>query len=355
MMTPLFPWLIMFNRFFIFYLLLGISAFLSSEEPFSLKKSFEKAAPGDFLVFSHNKNITLFHVFAKENNGFIIEEISAFSDVRDTFHSDWQRWINEGAPGHTSWVMYELHPEGKNRNLIYSFSQRNWQTLYPEEQIFPTLFSLKFHKIPDRKRKKAGPSPAPGEPDRRPPWNPPIFANGISIPSSCDAYEAVWPDDGSVLAGKKIEIYLPEDQDLFPTYFPFRIQIFNHLTSAKMRVIDSGKSFRSIRSGLPLLPPSLLTDHYSPEGDLIFQLKTDPKIKSFRVYAREKEGYELREIPHIEKEGPSSFTVRIANETILRLLDPEKSYYFSFEPDNRSDLRIETPKPLKPLMQHVSL
>lgn len=193
-------------------------------QDFAIAQGLKKAKKGDYLVSSHGKSFTLFHIFDTKGETLVIEEISAPINEVKKIKGLWQEWVNSQAPGHLSWVMYELDLNVKNIEQMYSFSQKSWQKIYPQEQIFPTLISLQFKLIPESLRKKAGPPPPLEMPDNRLTWNPPIVFDGKKVKSAaCNAYQTHWPQDGSELANKKIEIYLPQEGEKVPSYFPFWI------------------------------------------------------------------------------------------------------------------------------------
>lgn len=318
-------------------------------QDFAIAQSLKKAQTGDYLVSTHGKNFTLFHIFDSRDNTLVIEEISApLSEVKK-IKGLWQEWINRHAPGHLSWVMYELDLNTTNIEQMYSFSQRCWQKIYPQEQIFPTLISLQFKLIPDSHRKKAGPPPPLEMPDDRSIWNPPIFYYGKKIKlATCNAYQALWPQDGSELANKKIEIYLPQDSEKVPNYFPFWVQASNHFAQAKMRVIDSGRGLKSIHTNLPTPPLELIAHQYNAAGDLQFELKTHPSFLNYRVYIRLKDDMNCESIPFSLYQDPSHrrsmFT--IANDDLNNKLKVDKLYYFIFEPQEHPQMSVETTKPI---------
>ena len=333
---------------FLFLLAICSLSFLHADE-LALADSLKQAKAGDFVVSAQGKNFTLFHVFSLKGSVIIIEEISAPMSERKNIDS-WQSWVSAGAPKHLSWVMYELDLDTKNIEDMYSFSQRSWQKIYAQEQIFPTLISLNFKLIEKDQRKKAGPRPPLNVPDERSIWNPPVYSQGKKIKRAyCQAYQTSWPNDGSELAGKKIEIFLPKEIEKVPGYFPFWVQASNQFAQAKMRVIDSGSDLESVHTSFPTPPLELISHQFTPSGSLQFDLKTHPTFQKYTVYIREAEDQGKPEaVPCEVIFNNSHRKVRflISNQDLNNKLRSDKLYYFIFEPHEHTRMSIETSKPI---------
>lgn len=344
-------------RKFAFLILLWASFSLvaQSNAPL-LKAAFSKAEAGDFVVLSHQKNLSLLHIFAVEDNHLVIEEISAPSNVKSKVQSNWQNWIDQGAPNHLSWVMYELNLDKKQVQDVYSCSQKSWKKVFPQEQIFPTLLELSFTPIDSSKRKKAGPPPPSTEMiDDRPLWQPPVYFQGQKIKKAvCGAYSAKWPNDGTELSGKVIEVFLVQKPVEIPQYFPVWMQVSDRLAQTKLRVIDSGKHLISPYKHFPIPPLQLSASQYTLSGDLCFHLRAHPKLTSCKVYAKalhEVKAIELQCEAHYDSTTRELVLILPKKELQSKLLYSQK-YTFFFEPTSFAHLGIETPQPLKILKSH---
>lgn len=342
------------KKFFIFIAFIFSVSFLSaSEKNLNLKDNFSNAQSGDFVIFVQNKNMTLFHVFeAKDNNHLIIEEISAPFSCKSKIKNQWQDWIYQKAPGHSSWIMYDLDLANLKIEDVYSYSQNNWQQVYAQEQIFPILMSLNFEAIDTKDRKKAGPPREGGLIDDRPIWQPPVILEGEKISGILSsAYKSYWPKDNSELSGKKIEIYLPNQSENIVSYFPNWIQVSNSAATVKLRVIDSGHNLSSVHKSFPVPPPQLSTNTFLSNGDLKFELKSHILFQNFQVYFKEygKPFSHTKKIPFQIKrfENSKKLELIISKEDLKSELDPSKLYSFVFEPEEYPHLAIETPKPVK--------
>lgn len=213
-------------------------------EELLLRNNFRRAQPGDYIVISANKTQTLMHIYNKQNEILTIEEVAVPScKKRSTL--PWKEWIQVGAPGHTSWVMYDLDLRSGRMLRYYSISKRNWYDIPDADNFLSKLLTLTFSKIPESARKRIGPKPNSG-PDLRALWNPQMIVESHAIQGvAFNAWRTKWPRDNSDLSGKTIEVYLPQDSQTYPAYFPYWLQINGSVGKAKIRIIDSGSQLTS--------------------------------------------------------------------------------------------------------------
>lgn len=235
----------------LFIWMTGAMAPLQAQELF-LRDNLQRAQPGDFIVISSNKTQTLMHIYAKQNQVLTIEEIAVPESKRSS-DLGWKEWVRQGAPGNTSWVMFDIDLRTGQMLRYYSFTKKNWFEIPEADNLLSKLLNLKFFKIPDDVRKRVGPKPTSG-PDLRPLWQPRMMVEGKPIQGvPFDAWRTKWPRDGSDLSGKTIEVYLPRDSQRYPAYFPYWLQINGVIGKAKIRIIDSGSRLQSPRPPLPSL------------------------------------------------------------------------------------------------------
>lgn len=233
-------------RFF-FLLLTLLSLPLYGSDTQILSSNLEKALPGDYFVFSQGKNITLLTIRNKNKNILVLEEITAPATTSLLKNKQWNKWIDDGAPKHTSWQVYALNLQTKKNDLIYSLSKRSWMKITDGENFLATLLTLELKPTPKNKRKKIGTIPLPGSIDRRSDWNPPLVYNGTKVNNAeFTPWECFWPKDHSKLSGKHLLIYLPTDQETYPSYFPYWLQIAGMSGKAKVRVLDTGRNLISL-------------------------------------------------------------------------------------------------------------
>lgn len=218
-----------------------------------LKDNLQRAQPGDYIVTAQNKTYTVLHIFAKENQNLIIEEITVPVTQIQSDPFSWKNWVENNAPGHTSWVIYKLDLNNAEMDQYFSFTKNSWFEMHRADNFLSTLLNLKLAKIPKGELKKIGPSPMSGFPDMRKPWQPKMVLDGRVVDGvKFAAYRTQWPEDGTELSNKTIEVYVPEENERYPSYFPYWLQISGMVGKAKVRIIDSGTGMISPKPGFPL-------------------------------------------------------------------------------------------------------
>ncbi len=239
----------LFYFFCVFTCLIGHALFLNSEV-MVLKNNLLQARKGDYIVISTNKTNTLMHIADRNNQFLTIEEVS-IPENRTSSQLNWKAWISQNAPGNTSWVMYDLDLQTGQMARYYSFTKRNWYNIPDKDNFLLKLLNLKFTPIPDNLRKKVGPKPTSG-PDWRPYWQPKMMFEGRPIKNvRFEAWRTRWPNDGGDLAGRTLEVYLPQDSQLYPAYFPYWLQVNGAVGKAKIRIVDSGTGLVSPKRNFP--------------------------------------------------------------------------------------------------------
>lgn len=223
-------------------LTMGLFSSLRAEEgELLLRDNLSKARPGDYLVTGQNKNFSVMIIRSLENDQLTIEEITMpMSRVSgDSF--SWRNWVEKGAPGHTCWVMYSIHLQSGTMNQAFSYTKNEWVTIPQSQNFLSTLLNLRLQKVPNKERKKIGPPPASEHGDRRPFWQPKMVVDGKAVEGVVfDAWRTRWPKDGTELSGKTIEVFVPAENDKYPSYFPYWLQVSGVVGNAKVRIVDSG-------------------------------------------------------------------------------------------------------------------
>lgn len=247
---------------------LCISLDIQADQNLYLRDNLQRARPGDFIVVSANKTDTVMHIYDKQDHVLTIEEIAVPDVRRRQQETNWKEWIQEGAPGHTSWVMYDIDTKTGEMMRYYSFSKNGWFDIPDADNFLSKLLNLKFSQIPLNERKRVGPRPISG-PEWRPIWQPRMIVNGKPISGVVfDAWKTQWPKDGSELSGKTIEVFLPRDNQAYPSYFPYWLQIIGAIGKAKIRIIDSGSQLSSPKPSLrQLASPRFYEQPMQPEKD----------------------------------------------------------------------------------------
>ncbi len=204
----------------------------------TLKEKFYKAQPGDYVVTLQAKNYSLLRVHALKGGCLTLEEITIPEEEAKPRSWNWKQWAEKGAPGHTSWILYEIDLD-KNR-LLKCYSKVKMAAIYPEEAdyLFLKFLNLPLRHLSEPERKKVGPPPQDGETDRRKIWNPTLTIEGKTVARpSFDVLQAEWPNDDSPLSSCFVEFYVDQNR---PFPFPYWIEIKSSHYAFKIRAVDSG-------------------------------------------------------------------------------------------------------------------
>lgn len=219
--------------FFLLFLVQPLAA-----QVITLRDNLKRAKAGDFIVAAQGKNNSLLRVGDNDGKKLMLEEISIpASKCPDS----WRRWAEKGAPGNTSWVLYQIDLDSGAMLSAYSYTRGTYFQIAEAENFLGTLMTLQLNPIENKDRKMIGPPPGDG-PDFRRMWNPKLVVEGKEIPGiSFSAWKTFWPKDNSELSGRSIVIYLPNDPR-YPAYFPHWLEISGFIGKAKVRIIDSGEN-----------------------------------------------------------------------------------------------------------------
>ena len=230
---------------------------LSAQTTLMLRDNLQRAQPGDYIVIMADKTQTLMHIYDKNDRILTMEEVVIPKNKRrQTAALGWTEWMQAEAPGNTSWVMYDIDIKSGQMLRYYSFSKKSWFEIPEADNMISKLLNLKLTKLPDSARKRVGVR-LHGQ-EKRALWQPPVTVNGQRVKDvAFDAWKTKWPKDGSELSGKSIEVYLPQESQKYPSYFPYWLQVSNMVGKAKIRIIDSVIGLRSPKP--PLTPHSHLT------------------------------------------------------------------------------------------------
>ena len=224
-----------------FVLTIGLFSTLIADTELLLRKNLDRAKPGDYLVTAQNKNYTILIIRSKEDDLLSIEEITMPMSRVSKASFSWRSWIENAAPGHTCWVMYTIHLPTGTMQQVFSFTKNEWMAISHSQNFLSTLLNLRLKKVADNQRKKIGPPPSSDSVDRRSYWQPNLVVEGKKIQGvAFDAWRTRWPKDGSDLSGKIIDVYVPHDNDQYPSYFPYWLQVSGVIGNAKVRIVDSG-------------------------------------------------------------------------------------------------------------------
>jgi hypothetical protein len=207
----------------------------------TLGDEFKKAEIGDFVVFEHQKLITLLRIAEKDEKTLGIEEITAPRNTIDPKTISWKDWVSKGAEHHTSWIVTNFDPQTYKVQSTISIDSHEPVDTAALFQFLPTLLNLELRNVPQDERKRIGPPPMGDEPDFRKLWLPQVVFEGKIIHPEFQVCTTKWPADGSELTGKTIYLYIPHSKECL-SYFPYWVEVSGKFHNVKLRVIDSGKN-----------------------------------------------------------------------------------------------------------------
>jgi hypothetical protein len=248
----------------------------------SLKEKFAQSKPGTYVVTEQNKTYTLLHVHTLTPDELLLEEISIPRHLVTT--KDWKKWVETGAEGHTSWILYAVDLVENQVTECYSFTRQAHLPIQSMDAFLTTLISLNLTFLPEEERLQTGPTSRPGEVGSSKPWGPPMMREGKKVQeASYDVYTSSWPQDQSELSGKKIVLYFDKDHGEFP--FPYWMQAREGGLKFKIRATDSGIDLCSPKKSLPRRVPSF-NGGMVKEGDkAYFNLNAPLYFHTLKLYA----------------------------------------------------------------------
>lgn len=218
---------------------------LVADETLVLRDNLRLAQKGDYIVTAQGKMATLLHIHDRTPTTLTIEEISLPLTQKNSKMS-WKEWLRQGGLGNTAWVFYGVELTTGRMQYCYSKTRASWIEISKADSFLSTLLNLSLQSVPVWQRKKAGPPPLPGMPDRRPLWQPRMVVEGVELRGvSFGVWRTRWPKDGSLLSDKSVEVYLPQESAKYPAYFPYWLQISGMIGKAQIFIIDSGHQMTS--------------------------------------------------------------------------------------------------------------
>lgn len=249
------------RRYLIIFIFLLFSK-LAAANPLSfLGEQLQKAKSGDYILTLQSGNYSLLYVQACDSHHLVLQEITVPESLINLKTIEWSDWMQNLAPGHTSWMMFEIDLQEGCLQESYDLSKKQWLYLEAEDHLLVKLLHLPMKKLSDQDRRRIGPPPSAGDPDHRALWNPPqVLENSIGK-NQTTVWRATWPSDKSLLAGSKLDLYYDLRQSDFP--FPVGIDIQSTHYKAHLRVVKAGRNLEGLTPQLPRRPPRFLS-HLNP-------------------------------------------------------------------------------------------
>lgn len=204
----------------------------------SLQTFLSQGEKGDYIVAESGKLFTLIHIRAiVAHKKIVLEEISA--PIKNLPKKSWGAWVQEKAPGHSSWSILEIDLESGKILDCYSFSKNAHIQISQKESLFATLLSLPLKPVQLQERRRIGPAPLPGESDFRKLWHPPLIFEGKPVANAeFNVFQTHWPNDDSELTGRQVTLYFDQKMRV---PLPLWVDVETSHITFHFHVIDSGK------------------------------------------------------------------------------------------------------------------
>ena len=307
----------------------------------TLKEKLIQAEPGAYVVAERGSLVFLIHFHSKEGARFVFEEIS-IPACRVKNLVSWKEWGQQGAQGHSSWMLYEIDMEKGCLSECYSPSLKAWVSTEELQPLLLPLISLELHYLSEEKRLQKEPTQRPGSMSLRP-WSPLQVKNGQAVPNpSYDVYRAKWPRDGTSMSGKQIVLYFDKESPHFP--FPYWLQAQDGAIKFKIRAIDSGMGFSSPMMHLPRQGLSFKGGLKKRGGLLCLTLNVPLYYETLSLYAVDLTNCSnpMQRIPFKGERKKRELTLLVEEQTIERSLVKGHEYLWMIAAENPA-LTIESP------------
>ncbi|HEY2811240.1 MAG TPA: hypothetical protein VGJ00_07640 [Rhabdochlamydiaceae bacterium] len=323
---------------FIFILLTFCFSFTYGYSTLYLKEKFQKAIPGDYIVTIQDTHYSLLILSSLKKDILVLEEISIPEQQVDPKKMNWQNWLRDNAPGHTSWTLYEFDLDQGRLIECFSYSKKGWIYLEQQEQFFAKLFSLPFENVSEADQKKIGPPPSAGESDFRKLWTPPLILGGKKIPHpTFEVFNTRWPEDHSPLSHCFVEVYFDAEHKGFP--FPYWIEIKSPHYAFKVRTVESGQGMVShLAASVPHRPPEILGPIAKSQKVWSLPLRAPLYCQDVQLFACDLSSNAKIAIPHhFERSGGSeNVDLRVSVTDLQKLLNPKQRYRWAIFADKTS-------------------
>jgi len=322
------------------YVLFSFIFVVQSLFAFSLKDRFLEAEEGTYIVTEQNQLVSLLHLHTKGEKCLLFEEISI--PQHQVKKMKWDEWVNRGAPGHTSWILYEIDLEKESVTECYSRTRKAWIPTDEMAAFLIPLMSLNLNYLSEEERMQTGPTPKPGMIQNRP-WGPPQVIEGKKIKGAeYDVYTAKWPIDRTDLSGKPIVLYFDKERKNFP--FPYWLQVRDGVVKFKIRALDSGRGMVSPARDIPRRRPTFTSGVHKEGGILQLSLSCPIYFDSLKLYAIDMtENPRLTHvIPCDEKRNGESLILSIDQNKIDALFTSGHEYLWIVSSE-MPEMAIESP------------
>lgn len=329
----------------LFLLCIFLLTSVSAEIPLlCLKQKFMQGKGGDFIVTAQNGHYSLLFIRMLTADRLFLEEISIPEQQIDLKKINWKKWVEDKAPGHTSWTLSEIDLHSGILIECFSYSKNGWLYLDPSEQFLIRLLMLPLFPVSEKERKRIGPPPSPEEVDRRALWNPPLIIEGKKRENPIfEVLTTTWPEDDSQLSLCSIELYF--SQEGFP--FPYWLEVHSPHYTFKMRAIDSGHGIVSpILGPMPYRPPQFLGLTQRGKESWKIAVQTPSYFQTLHLFALDLTAESKMTIPvpfTVHKgEKKEEWILEIALSTLKQILHNDHRYQWVLIPEGSTSIYVES-------------
>ncbi len=310
-----------------------------------LKDKLMSAHAGDFVVTEQNKIYSVLVVRNISQNSIELEEISVPAGSINLKKTTWRKWLDNKAPGNSSWMLYQINFIEEKLQESFSFSQNKWLYTDDTDYLLAKLLTLPLTPVPDSERRRIGPPPSDNEQDRRGLWNPPMVREGGKTKKpKYDVYSGRWPKDSSQLSECNILFYFDSENPSFP--FPYWLELSNGYISLKLRTVDSGATLQSPLAQVTLPPHFNFAGpiHTIKEG-LFLTLMTLSDDAIPQLYARDlddsKSPLLLVDFKKTNTEQRGLVHFEVTKKTLSNRLKPGHTYQWILKSKSRPNMIVE--------------
>ncbi|QVL58337.1 MAG: hypothetical protein KFB93_04440 [Simkaniaceae bacterium] len=307
---------------------------------FTLQEKFEQAETGSYIVTEQNELVSLLHLHSQKDHCLLFEEISI--PLHQAKKINWTEWVRSGAPGHTSWILYEVDTEKKCVTECYSLTRKAWIPTDEMNAFLIPLISLDLNFLSEENRLQKGATARPGNITSRP-WGPPQVRAGKKVKNpEYDVYTAKWPHDSTDLSDKQIVLYFDKSEQTFP--FPYWLQARDGAVKFKIRALDSGTGLTSPSTDIPRRKISFSSAIHRENGKLYLTLNAPTYYDSLSLYAIDltKEPKATHVLPFEEKRKKERLTLLVDEEKLNQLFVKGHEYLWIVTSED-SEMKIESP------------
>lgn len=293
--------------------------FCTSLFGFSLGDSLKNGEKGDYVVYEEGKTAVLFHIFESSSNTLVIEEIHAPSSKIKRYIDDIPAWVENRAPHHTSWLLFELDKTTMKILEVYSASKKNFLKKEEIGSLFEVLAGRPLTLVEEnlrktRKKDKKIFSPTKGVKGKK------------LLNIEADLYQGSWPKDRSIIENAKLFLYFDKKE---PTTFPYSIEVTKGgKKNVKFNQLDQGKGLHSFFTLFPRRLPEFLIGVEKKKELIRVIVRCPESFFPFDLAIQEVATKEIISLPYTLKKRNNDYECLVKKEDLKPFAVEGKFYRF---------------------------